>query len=250
LRPARTCRTVKGQAWTRVSQRKPRKSYVKGVPNSRVRQWIMGTPKRMEVEVALVATSPIFVRDNALEAARQATNKFLEKTLVHNYLFRVLKYPHQVVREHTALGVAGADRISSGMKLAFGRPKGRMARLNKGDAVFSVWLRQADLPVAKTALKRGRIKMSGAYDYVVRDIRNDPRNLKLPLEAQAIESVKVEVEAPKAEAPKAVEAAAVPGKEGEAAAAPAAGAAAPAAAAGAKPEAGKKEDKKKEEKKK
>ncbi|OIO28515.1 hypothetical protein COX86_02960 [Candidatus Micrarchaeota archaeon CG_4_10_14_0_2_um_filter_60_11] len=247
LRPAKTCRTVKGQAWTRVSIHRPRKSFVKGVPHARVRQWKMGTPKRMEVEVALVAKSPIFVRDNALEAARQATNKLLEKTIGHNYLFRVLKYPHQVIREHAALGVAGADRISGGMKLAFGKPKGRMARLNRGDAVFSVWLRQADLPVAKAALKRGRIKLPGIYDYAVRDIRKDAENLKLPLEALAIETVKVEVAALKAtETVAATAAAPVPGKEGEAAVAPAEAA----AGAAAKPEAGKKEDKKKEEKKK
>lgn len=195
LRPAKSCRAVKRQSWTRVSRHKPRKSFVKGVPNSRVRQWLMGSNKQFEIKAELTATKPIQARDNSIESARQAANKCLEKTLMHDYCLVIRKYPHEVRREHTALGVAGADRISSGMKGAFGRPKGRMARITTGSCLLEVRLKEANLRVAKDALKRAALKLPGAYEIIITDIRNDSENLKRPLEADAIEDVPDEVAA-------------------------------------------------------
>lgn len=177
LRPAKTCRHVKGQPWTRVSQKKPRKSFVKGVPHARVRQFNMGTDKRYELEAKLVAAEPIQVRDNALESARQAANKFLEKKLVANFFLQVTRYPHLVLREHSVLGVAGSDRISKGMKRAFGRPKGRMACLHANEAVFVSRIMKKDLAVLREAFERAKKKLPGAYRTVLRDISNDSVNL-------------------------------------------------------------------------
>lgn len=177
LRPARTCRSPRGQPWARVSQKTPRKSFVKGAPNPCVRQYNMGVDRRYEVEATLVALESIQVRDNALEAARQAANKFLEKHLAGNYFLQLVAYPHLVHREHSALGVAGADRISKGMKLAFGRPKGRLARLGEGDVVFVARVMEKDLPLLKQAFSRAEKKMSGKYFLKTRDIRRDPVNL-------------------------------------------------------------------------
>ncbi len=212
LRPARTIRKAQGQQWARISFSKPRKSFVKGAPRPKVRQYEMGADRYYEYRIDLVCKGPIHVRDNAIEAARQAANKYLEKMLlVENYFFKVLKYPHLVIREHSALGVAGADRISKGMKLAFGRPKGRMCRVNKGDSMFVVFCDEKSLKVAKIALTRAMLKLSGEYTFAVIDIRNEPVNLAKKGKAarvakKVVEEVKV-VEAP-------VEGAA---KEGEAA---------------------------------
>ncbi|MBI4406376.1 50S ribosomal protein L16 [Candidatus Micrarchaeota archaeon] len=178
LRPARTIREAQGQQWARISISKPRKSYVKGAPRPKIRQYEMGSDKYYERRVDLVAVYPFHVRDNALEAARQAANKHLEKTLfIDNYFFRVLKYPHLVIREHSALGVAGADRISKGMKRAIGRPKGRMCRVNTGDSVFAVYCNENAVREVKVALTRAKLKLSGGYDLVVSDITSDPFNL-------------------------------------------------------------------------
>jgi len=177
LRPARTCREPRGHAWARTSRKKPRKSYVKGAPHPKVRQYNMGVDKRYDLEVTLVAEKPMQLRDNALEAARQAANKFLEKNIFQNYFLQVTKYPHLVLREHSALGVAGADRISKGMKRAFGRPKGRLARLRPGEAVLTARVYVKDLSLLKQGLTRAARKLGAGLKIVLRDITNDPINL-------------------------------------------------------------------------
>lgn len=222
LRPARTVREVKAQPWARISRKKPRKSYVKGAPNSKVRQFNMGSDRYYELELELVLEAPIQLRDNAIEAARQAINKVLEKNLESNYFLQVLKFPHLVIREHSALGVAGADRISKGMKRAFGKPKGRMARIASGEGVFRARVDKSALAVAKKAFKRGQLKLSGMYTLVIRDIANEPWNVAKKGKA-AVSFKKKEVEVAKVEeaAPAAAEGAAAPaaGTEGKAPAA-------------------------------
>lgn len=177
LRPASASREVKGQPWARISKRRPRKSYVKGAPQPKIRQFIMGTDKPYEVEVDLVTVVPIQIRDNAFESARQACNKFLEKKLLQNYFMQVAKYPHLVLRESASLGVAGADRISKGMKRAFGKPKGRLARLKANETVFRVRCHRKNLPAVKQALDRANIKLPGKMKLVVIDISNEVWNL-------------------------------------------------------------------------
>ncbi|VVC72115.1 50S ribosomal protein L10e [uncultured archaeon] len=222
LRPAKCYREFQGQIWARFSKKKPRKSFVKGQPRPKVRQYNMGVDKRFEIEVDLVAVYPIQLRDNAIEASRQACNKYLEKHLPGGYFMQILKYPHYVIRESNALGVAGADRISKGMKKAFGKPKGRILRVNVGEAIYRVRTTQANLPVVKKALDRAQRKMSGQFSPVVRDIRTDAKNLLRSVEGVVFESKDAKA---KEEADAAAAAAATPaaGAEG-AAATPAAGA--------------------------
>ncbi|HLC38293.1 MAG TPA: 50S ribosomal protein L16 [Candidatus Norongarragalinales archaeon] len=177
IRPARASRDIRGQPWARLSKRKPRKSYVKGAPQPKVRQYQMGVDKPYELEVEMVEQIPVRIRDNSLEAARQAANKYLEKSIPGNYFFQIVPYPHLVLREHSALGVAGADRISKGMKKAFGRPKGRLAQLETGKAVMRARILSKDLPLLKEALHRATIKMPGKTKIVIRDISKDAANL-------------------------------------------------------------------------
>ena len=217
LRPARTVREVKAQPWTRISRKKPRKSYVKGAPNSKVRQFNMGSDRFYDLQIELVLEGPIQLRDNAIEAARQAINKHLEKNLQTNYFLQVLKFPHLVIREHSALGVAGADRISKGMKLSFGKPKGRMARIATGEGVFRARVDKSALSVAKVAFKRGQLKLSGHYTLIVQDITAQPWNLVKKGKA-AVSFKKKEVEVAKVEeaAPEAVGAAVAAGTDAKA----------------------------------
>ncbi len=220
LRPAKTVRIAQGQVWTRISQKTPRKSFVKGAPRPKVRQYHMGADKYYEVQADLVAASAIQLRDNSLESGRQAANRFLEKKLIANYYLTLLKYPHLVIREKGAMGVAGADRISKGMKLAFGKPKGRMIRVLAGESIFRGRVMAKDLSVLKDALTRARLKMSGNYTFKITDITSNPLNLaKKGREAKVFK--KVEIEKPKeeaaaapAEGAKAEEGKAEAGKEG------------------------------------
>ena len=218
LRPAKTSRAIRGQPWTRISRKKPRKSFVKGAPHPKVRQYVMGTDKPYELEVEMVEVEGVRIRDNALESARQAAGKSLENNLPGRYFFQVVPYPHLVLREHSALGVAGADRISKGMKKAFGRPKGRLAQVEGGKPVFRARIVSRDLPLLKEAFKRAGLKVPGKTKLSIRDISQEAWNLA---KKEIVFGTKIVEEAPKvvaAEAEAGAEAGA-PAKEGESAAA-------------------------------
>ncbi len=214
LRPAKTVRKYQGQPWARMSQSVPRKSYVKGAPRPKVRQYNMGVDRFYETEVNLFAAGDIQLRDNSMEAARQVAVKYLEKNLAGQYFFGILKYPHLVIREHSALGVAGADRISKGMKRAFGRPKGRMARVKHGDTVFTIRINTKDLGIVHEAFRRAKLKMSGRFEETIRDIKNDPKN-RAKIGKEIVMKVKVTEEKKKEEVPAAGAAPAEAAKEGE-----------------------------------
>jgi len=170
LRPAHTCRDPTKPAWSRFSKRKPRKSFVKSMPHNSLQVTSMGKQAGYyTIQVDLVATRPIQVRDNALESARQTINKLLENTIPQKYHFFIRTLPLQVIREVKMAFGAGADRIQKGMKHAWGRPSDRAARLKKGSIVFSVRANPQDIPVVKAAYKRAKNKMPGSFRVVVLD---------------------------------------------------------------------------------
>ncbi len=164
IRPARTCRNVNSQAWARHSRRKPRKNYVKALPHTSLNVFRMGTESDKYDSVStLNAVHPIQLRSNAIESARQIVNRHLEASIPSEYLFRILVYPHIVIREHKMAIGAGADRISRGMSQAFGRPVAVAARVYKNQPVFMVKTSKQNTHVAVAALRRARYKLSGTY---------------------------------------------------------------------------------------
>lgn len=160
LRPGRTTKKLE-RPYTRISKRKPRKSYVVGVPYSRIHIFEMGNPKKeFDTNLWLVTENSVQIRDNALEAARVVTNKILERKLgKENYFLKILIYPHHVLREHALATGAGADRYSSGMRRAFGKPKGRAAQIRKGQGIMWLRLNKRDLDTGRFALKRANTKL-------------------------------------------------------------------------------------------
>jgi len=159
LRPGRTTRKLE-RPWTRVSKKKPRKSYVVGVPYPKIHVFEMGNPdKKFDIHLNLVVDHSVQIRDNALESARVVTNKFLERKIPDNYFFKILVFPHHVLREHSLATGAGADRFSSGMRKAFGKPSGRAARVMKGQKIMSLKLDKKNLDVGRLALKRANKKL-------------------------------------------------------------------------------------------
>ncbi|RUS24848.1 hypothetical protein BC938DRAFT_472993 [Jimgerdemannia flammicorona] len=51
---------------------------------------------------------------------------------------RVRVHPFHVIRINKMLSCAGADRLQTGMRGAFGKPQGTVARVNIGQIIFSV----------------------------------------------------------------------------------------------------------------
>ena len=164
LRPARTIRALRGPPWTRYSKKKPRKSYVKSLPHKNLNTFETGVLKPdYDIRALLIASEPVRVRDNAIDAARQMANRHLEKKINGNYKFYVRKYPHEVIRENRMLSGAGADRLSKGMRKSFGKPSDLAARFKAGDIVFEVRSYSANTDLIAQAFRKASQKMSGVY---------------------------------------------------------------------------------------
>lgn len=172
LRPAKTCRSLGKKPWARYSKKKPRKSFVKAMPHLSLLVYEMGDRKApFDYTLNMVADHDVQLRDNTLEAGRQAANKYLEKTILNQYFFKVRVFPHNVIRENKMVAGAGADRIQKGMRKAYGRATDRAARVHANQPVFTVHVAKANVPHILVAFKRARLKMSGSYSIVQTDYK-------------------------------------------------------------------------------
>lgn len=153
-KPARMYTRVSGHAFVR-------KEYMKGVPGSKITIFDMGDPGgEFHTTLSLVAKEACQIRHNALEAARIFANRYLVKGVGRkNFYLKIRVYPHHVLRENKLATGAGADRISSGMRQAFGRPIGTAARVKRGQKMLSVGIDEQNLEYAKEALKRASYKL-------------------------------------------------------------------------------------------
>jgi large subunit ribosomal protein L10e len=146
-------RRVVGQAFTR-------RKYMGGVPNLRIANFNVGNTRGdFPIEIALIAKESCQVRHNALEAARVTANRVMSKTGVMNYHLKILIYPHHVLRENKQATGAGADRVSQGMRSAFGKNVGMAARVHPGTRLILVRTNLAQFDKAKDALRKASMKM-------------------------------------------------------------------------------------------
>lgn len=142
-----------------------RREYITGIPGSKIAQFNMGDreagPDDYPVQMSLVVEESCQIRHGALEASRLSANRFLIKQLGEgNYKMILRRYPHHVLRENKQATGAGADRVSDGMRLSFGKVVGMAARLDEGDRVFTIWCDVDDAKVCKDALRRAYNKIS------------------------------------------------------------------------------------------
>ena len=152
-KPASMYREVKGQANTR-------REYVGGVPYSRLVQFEMGDRRGdFPIKLSLKVTNRVQIRHTALEAGRIAANRVLNKAGSGAYYFTVRVYPHMVLRENKLATGAGADRVSSGMRNAFGKNVGVAARVESDQAVYTVRCNPSVFKAAKDALWRASMKL-------------------------------------------------------------------------------------------
>ncbi len=162
-KPGRMYRRVDGPAYTR-------REYMGGVPNPKIVHFEMGNVKAKDqfpVEISLIVDEDCQIRHNALEAARIIANKYLNKVGSANYFLWIRVYPHQVIREHKMATGAGADRISSGMSKAFGKPVGTAARVRGGQVIMSARVNPQHVERAKRALREASYKLPSPCRIVV-----------------------------------------------------------------------------------
>ena len=152
-KPARMYRKVEGQVYTR-------QEYMGGIPTCRVTQFDTGNlHQAFPVNLSLSTEEAAQVRDSALEAARVSAVRVLEKTAPNEFHLKVRRYPHQILREHKMAMGAGADRISDGMRRAFGKAVGHAVRAEIGSELLTVYTTEAHLADAKEALRKASHKL-------------------------------------------------------------------------------------------
>lgn len=102
------------------------------------------------------------ITSEALEAARICANKYIVKTSgKDSFHLRVRVHPHSCVRINKMLSCAGADRLQTGMRGAWGKPYGTVARVDIGQVLLSVRSRESNRAVVLEALRRSRYKFAG-----------------------------------------------------------------------------------------
>ncbi|MEM0157912.1 MAG: 50S ribosomal protein L16 [Thermoplasmataceae archaeon] len=153
-KPARMYTKITGPAYTR-------KEFMGGVPYPKITNFIQGNQNRdFEIELRLIAKESCQIRHVALEAARVSVNrKMLEGSSQDSYFLQIRPYPHHVLREHKMATGAGADRISSGMRAAFGRPVGTAARVYAEDVIMVARTTPDKALKLRDAMRKAAIKL-------------------------------------------------------------------------------------------
>ncbi|KAI6185329.1 50S ribosomal protein L16 [Aphelenchoides besseyi] len=158
-RPARCYRYIKNKPY-------PKSRFCRGVPDPKIRIFDLGR-KRANVDefpkcVHLISNEREHLSSEALEAARICANKYMVKTCgKEGFHMRVRKHPYHVVRINKMLSCAGADRLQTGMRGAFGKPQGLVARVAIGDILLSLRVRDQHEEHAIEAFRRAKFKFPG-----------------------------------------------------------------------------------------
>lgn len=156
-KPASMYRRLKGPAYTR-------RKYIGGVPNNRIQSFHAGNRVAAEtgqfkVIMELRADNSCQIRHTALEAARVISNSTIRKIAgTEGYALRVHTFPHHILRENKQATGAGADRVSQGMRCAFGKNVGTAARVKRGQRVISLQINPEHYTVARDALRKASMK--------------------------------------------------------------------------------------------
>ena len=158
-RPARCYRVCGGKPW-------PKSRYNRGVPDSKIRAYDIGSKKstydELPICIHLVSKEHENISSEALEAARVAANKVMNKQSKKDcFHIRTRIHPYNVIRINKMLSCAGADRLQTGMRGAFGKPYGKVCRVFINQPIMSIRVKQNYLNDAKVALYRASKKFPG-----------------------------------------------------------------------------------------
>jgi len=146
--------------------------YCRGVPDPKIRIYDLGRKKASVDEFPLAVHMISLERENlsseSLEAARICANKYISKMAGKDgFHLRVRVHPYHVLRINKMLSCAGADRLQTGMRGAFGKPYGLVARVDIGQIVLSIRTKDANAAHAVEALRRATAKFPGKQKVLV-----------------------------------------------------------------------------------
>lgn len=161
-KPGSMYREIRGQASTR-------KKYMGGIPNPRITQFVLGNKTEdFPVKAQLLVNEQCQIRHSALESARIAANRTMEKNAgIGNYRMKVRVYPHVILRENKQATGAGADRVSQGMRASFGKIVSMAARVQRNQTIIDVETTEKNIEHAKTALRKAGMKLPSPCRVVI-----------------------------------------------------------------------------------
>lgn len=137
-----------------------RKDYIRKIPAPKIVQYDMGNLSgEFPLKISLAVKEPAHLSHNALEAARVTANRYLQRKAGRlGYHLKIRVYPHHIVRENPMATGAGADRVQSGMRGAFGKAVSSVAIVKAGQPVMTVRTNKKNFKDAKEALRRAAMK--------------------------------------------------------------------------------------------
>jgi large subunit ribosomal protein L10e len=163
LRRFRAYRNIE-RPYTRVSKFK-KKSFIRMTPVRKVVRYDMGERGKYGYSLDLIPKTSLQIRQETIESARQTSIRWLEKNVVKGaaFHFKIRKFPYHVLRENPLAAGAGADRMSTGMQKAFGKPIGTALQIKKGEKLFTVQVNKPQLEIARKAFARAANKMPCSF---------------------------------------------------------------------------------------
>merc|ERR1711980_21501 len=158
-RPARCYRYCKNKPY-------PKSRFCRGVPDPKIRIYDLGSKKASVLNfphhVVMVSDELEQLSSEALEAARICANKYMTKNLGKEaFHLRMRVHPFHVVRINKMLSCAGADRLQTGMRGAYGKPQGLVARVRIGQPLMSIRSSDKNRAAVIESLRRAKFKYPG-----------------------------------------------------------------------------------------
>merc|ERR1711862_745411 len=144
----------------------PKSRFCRGVPDPKIRIFEVAK-KRIPCDdfpaaVHMVSDELEQLSSEALEAARVAANKYMITNAGKDFFhLRIRPHPFHVLRINKMLSCAGADRLQTGMRGAFGKSYGTVARVNIGQVLMSIRTKDEKAAIAVEALRRAKFKFAG-----------------------------------------------------------------------------------------
>lgn len=146
--------------------------FCRGVPDPKIQIYDLGNKKAPVDEyplcVHLVSGEYEQVSSEALEAGRIVVNKYMSKYVGNkSFHMRVRVHPYHVLRINKMLTCAGADRLQTGMRHAFGKPCGTVARVRIGQILYSVRAPHSSKAHVLESLRRAKYKFPGRQNICI-----------------------------------------------------------------------------------
>jgi large subunit ribosomal protein L10e len=174
----------KPKGYQKKRSRSHRREYVRGGADSKITRFDVGNRERIDwpITIGVMLNHNKNISHFCLEAVRVNINRRLTKKIGRqNFHLKIRSHPHTTYREHAMMAFAGADRLSSGMRNAFGKPIGRCARVRAGSILMEVGCELKSVPHIKRSLQIAGQKLCTTSRVVLLKTDDPSMDVMVPL---------------------------------------------------------------------